>query len=157
MSIAQQLQLADIVEPAPVSNLPAIGWWILASLICMFFAVVIWRTILWRRRIRRKKVSLQALERAWRKFNKQHSRNAACGFHAELNMVLKRHLIANGHPDVKSLQDQAWESFLCNNLPSSWHTDIATHCQAIYRPPSKHENVEEWLQKGRQWIRKLPC
>jgi len=152
MSVAQQLQLAGIAEPPPISSLPAIGWWICASFLLVMVAVIIWFALKKWHQCQCKKRSLQLLDALWQDF----SQNAELP--NQFNGLLKRHLAQAGFPEVLTLYGDQWLQFLQQQLATKFHQDVAGFVNALYRPQNSDPAQQQFLyQQLKHWIRALPC
>lgn len=107
-------QLRDIHMPQSGGFWPpAPGWWILAIILILLFALAVWLVRRWRRRnlwIRLAKAELANLER--------HQQPTTQWF-AQLNTLLKR-AAREGYPNLhpEALSGDDWIEFLLTNAPN---------------------------------------
>ncbi|OZG71224.1 hypothetical protein BTA51_21480 [Hahella sp. CCB-MM4] len=156
MSLVQQLQLNDVIEPTPVANWPvAPGWWIVYGLAILLVVLgILWLIKLSKQRANQKR-TLAALQQCW---EQHHATSDFTGFRQTANLVLKRHCLQLGHRDIAAMPATSWQSFLQKKLPEKYHTDIADFCGSLYRPQITTESeAHECRTRVQQWIRRLKC
>ncbi len=124
MSLVQQLQLNDVIEPTPVANWPvAPGWWILYGLaILLIVAGIFWLIKLSGQRAKRKR-ALAALQQCW---ERHQAVSDYTGFRQAANLVLKRHCLQLGYRDTAAMPATSWQAFLQERLPQRFHIDISS-------------------------------
>lgn len=123
-------QLRDVHSPTPVDWWPlAPGWWAIIALVCMLFALGIYRY--WRGRHARatRRASLQALS----KQQEQYQHDASPEALNELVKLLKRAIAsAQQDPGSLSLTGDAWRTCLQTHFNLDAHT-LALLTQGHYQ------------------------
>jgi hypothetical protein len=158
MNLTQQLKLAEISEPSPVSQWPAIGWWLLALFTLIATVVIVWYGNKYRHRRQRLKKSLRALDNVLYENTEAKSTAQLCG---QFNVILKRHLAQAGLSQALALQGVQWREFLLQHLAAKYHDDIVTFLDRLYKPDTPDNKAGDqpqyWYQQVRHWLKSLPC
>ncbi|MCV6626833.1 MAG: DUF4381 domain-containing protein [Cellvibrionaceae bacterium] len=149
-------KLRPLQAPAPVSELPALGWWLLGSLIIVAILAALW---LWHskreQRLANSRDKAQRAE-ALALLNSFDADNKA-EFIADLNSLLKR--LAHHHYRAQGpaqLQGQAWVTFLCDSCPGLEPQAFSLLVDGPYLPPEQLGNslLEPLRQASAEWISK---
>lgn len=155
MSLVNQLNLADISEPAAISSLPAPGWWLLAGLVVIIVGTMAYIIIRHLRRQRRLQGTLQALDELMQRHQRDTS---SVNLPAEINVLLKRQLIKAGYPQVQTLHGKEWLNFLQQQAAAKHRQDITNLLSKVYQPYSADAEQSKSLhQRAQQWVKSLPC
>ncbi|WP_020409461.1 DUF4381 domain-containing protein [Hahella ganghwensis] len=156
MSIVQQLQLNDVIEPSPISAWPpAPGWWLLLVLALLMLALGIYWLIRLRRHRTYRRRALTALEKCWQVHS---AREDYPGFRHAANLVLKRHCLQLGYTHTASMPAESWQKFLMKKLPPRYHSEVSSFCHLLYRPvETTQQEARDQYVKLQDWIRRLKC
>ena len=128
-------QLRNLDTPAELSWWPpALGWWVLASLVLAGIIGFIWVTIRDYRKgaaARDAKVSIEQAHDAY--LDREPSAASRATFLQEVNAILKR-LAARyqGSEEVAGLTGMAWRSYLAEVAPELNATELEPFVSAIY-------------------------
>lgn len=153
-------QLADVVQPAPVSWAPqTVGWEVLGAVLAVLVLWLAWRGVRrwWRNRYRRDALAeLRRLELRW-----QADASIGPQVLAALPVLLKRCALAAWPRDqVASRSGAEWAQFILANAGHARHgaealaplvRDIQYHDAAALKRVSQHD-VTVLIEASRQWI-----
>ena len=153
-------QLADVVQPPPVSWMPqTLGWEVLGALLAVLALWLAWRGARrwWRNRYRREALAeLRRLELRW-----QADSSTGPQVLAALPALVKRcALAAWPREQVASRSGADWAQFLQTNAGHALHgaqalaplvRDIQYHDTAALKRVSPHD-VRVLIEASRQWI-----
>jgi len=153
-------QLADIVQPAPVSWMPqTLGWKVLGALLLVLFLWLMWRGVRrwFRNRYRREALAeLRRLELRW-----QDDPETGAVVLAALPALVKRcALAAWPREQVASASGAQWAQFIQSHAGHATHgaqalaplvREIQYHDRASLQRVSAHD-VQVLIEASRQWI-----
>lgn len=154
----QQLPLKDIHLPDAISWWPpAIGWWILVSLLIALGAFLIFWSLRKIKQGQYRKAALKELEQQHAKYN-QHGDSSQ--YIAQLNQLLRRvALQCYGRNTVAHLSGEAWISFLQQHCPEKkFDNSIVTelvNAAYIAKPAVADDTktIDARTQMTRLWIK----
>lgn len=155
MSVSHQIGLIDITDPSPVSQIPAIGWWLAGIFAIVVLVGCIFAAVKFYHRKQRLKRSLTALEKVWSEYQRTQSNSNICD---QLNVVIKRHLAQSGQYHTLNMSGSAWKSYLCGYINSRYHSELSEFLDQLYRPGSQDSDRNQfWYNQVRNWLKSLPC
>jgi len=156
VSLAQDLQLTEVMEPPPVDPFPmAIGWWILLLLLlALTFVLIRWGSKTYKRR-KMQRIACDALTQKWQ----DHQQDARFdSFIQTTNLVLKQHCLQMGQAQVAAMTSERWQQYLTQHLSVKHHDNIRQFCHQLYSPVTTDaQSAEALYQQALLWIRGLKC
>lgn len=152
-------QMQDIALPPPVSQTPALGWWLAAGLLLMVLAVLAillhryWRAQAYRRQAM---AELKNLETLLIEGSATQAPDQAWAI--QLNQLLRRTALHN-QTDSAGLSEQAWVQYLLDSAaPSRAHfgeAELQALQAACYsNAPLSTEQAKTLISQSRYWLRR---
>ena len=153
-------QLRGLHLPEPTSWFPpAIGWWLVAGVVCIIVAVIVVHRVKTKQRRLARQQAVAVLEQITEQYHLQKDDRQLC---VALNELLKRCALTKfPRHDVASLSGDAWLAFLDQQLSDkasaspSFNSLSPRLDEVIFAPSTQKLPVDDYLSVSQQWLRSV--